>query len=66
METQKIINLLNKNDVESRKFATRKSYVINDTNNTNYGGLNGNNPYTIKFETKYLNLIYAIIQMLIF
>ena len=52
METQKIINLLNKNDVESRKFTTRKWYVINDTNNRDYGGLNNNNPSTVKFETK--------------
>ena len=34
MENQKIISLLNKNDPKSRNFATRKWYVINDTNNT--------------------------------
>ena len=54
METQKIINLLNKNDVESRKFTMRKWYVINDTNNTKYGGLNSNDPDTVKFVTKVL------------
>ena len=54
MENQKIINLLNKNDVESKNFATRKWYVINDTNNTNYGGLDANNPTTVKFKTKVL------------
>ena len=45
METQKIINLLNKNDVESKNFVTRKWYVINDMNN---------NPSTVKVETKVL------------
>ena len=54
METQKIINLLNKKDVESREFVTRKWYVINDTNNTNYDGLNGNNPSNVKLETESL------------
>ena len=33
METQKIANLLDDADNESSKFATRKSYVINDENN---------------------------------
>ena len=32
MENQKIINLLNKDDI-----ATKKWYIINDENNTNYG-----------------------------
>ena len=54
METQKIINLLNKNDAEYEKFATRKWYIINDTNNRDYGGLNDNDPSTVKFETKVL------------
>ena len=54
METQKIINLLNKKNAESKGFATRKWYVINDTNNGNYGGLNDNNPSTVKFEPKVL------------
>ena len=51
METQKIVNLLGDADNESSKFATRKWYVINDQNNTNYG--EGNESGTIiKFETK--------------
>ena len=37
METQKISNLLVDADNESSKFATRKWYVINDQNNTDYG-----------------------------
>ena len=37
MEIQKIINLLNKSDTNSKIFATKKWYIINDENNTNYG-----------------------------
>ena len=37
MENQKIINLLNKSDTNSRDFATKKWYIINDENNKNYG-----------------------------
>ena len=51
METQKIANLLGDADSESSKFATRKCYVINDQNNTNYGEGNENGT-TIKFETQ--------------
>ena len=36
MENQKIINLLDKIDTDSNHFATKKWYVINDENNTNY------------------------------
>ena len=51
METRKIVNLLGDADNESSKFATRKWYVINDQNNTDYG--EGNESGTaIKFETK--------------
>ena len=51
METQKIVNLLNGTNNESLKFATRKWYVINDQNNTEYG--EGNENYSSnKFETK--------------
>ena len=53
MESQKIINLLESNDSESQKFATKRWYTINDQNT------GGENPYcnvddstTIKFETK--------------
>ena len=51
METQKIANLLGDADNESSKSATRKWYVINDQNNTDYG--EGNEDSTaIKFEAK--------------
>ena len=51
METQKIVNLLNDTGNESERFATRKWYVINDQNNTEY--VDGNNDDSnIKFETK--------------
>ena len=51
METEKIVNLLNGTNGESSKFATRKWYVINDHNNTEYGEGNENDS-SIKFETK--------------
>ena len=51
METQKIVNLLGDADNESSKFATRKWYVINDQNNTDYGEGNESGT-TVKFETK--------------
>ena len=34
MENQKIINLLDKNDTDSKHFATKKWYIINDESNT--------------------------------
>ena len=37
MENQKIINLLDKIDTDSKHFATKKWYIINDENNTSYG-----------------------------
>ena len=37
MENQKIINLLDKIDTDSKHFATKKWHIINDENNTNYG-----------------------------
>ena len=42
METLKIVNLLSDADNESSKFATRKLFVINDQNNTEYGQGNEN------------------------
>ena len=51
IETQKIANLLGDADNESYKFATRKWYVINDQNKTDYGEGNENGT-TIKFETQ--------------
>ena len=57
MENQKIINLLNKSNTNSRHFATKKWYMINNENNTNYGvnkDTGANNPDTIKYDTRVL------------
>ena len=57
MEGQKIINLLDKIDTDSKHFATKKWYIINDKNNTNYGvnkDTGANNPDTIKYDTRVL------------
>ena len=57
MENQKIINLLNKSDTNSRHFATEKWYIINDENNTNYGvnkDTGAGAPDTIKYDTRVL------------
>ena len=57
MENQKIINLLDKIDTDSKHFATKKWYVINDENNTNYGVNKENgadNPDAIKCDTRVL------------
>ena len=57
MENQKITNLLNKDDIDSKHFATKKWYIINDENNTNYGvnkDTGENNPDTIKCDTRVL------------
>ena len=57
MENQKIINLLDKSDTDSKHFATKKWYIINDENNTNYGvnkDTGADNPDTIKYDTRVL------------
>ena len=57
MENQKIINLLNKDDTDSKHFTTKKWYIINDENNTNYRvnkDTGANNPDTIKYNTRVL------------
>ena len=57
MENQKIINLLDKNDTNLRYFATKKWYIINDENHTNYGvnkDTGENNLDTIKYDTRVL------------
>ena len=57
MENQKIINLLDKIDTDSKHFATKKWYIINDENNTNYGvnkNTGADNPDTIKYDTRVL------------
>ena len=57
MENQKIINLLDKIDTDSKHFATKRWYIINDENNTNYGvnkDTGADNPDTIKYDTRVL------------
>ena len=54
MKNQKIINLLNKDDIDPKHFATKKWYIINDENNTNYGVNKDNNPDTLKYDTRVL------------
>ena len=57
MENQKIINLLDKIDTDSKHFATKKWYIINNENNTNYGvnkDTGADNPDTIKYDTRVL------------
>ena len=57
MENQKIINLLKKDEIDSKHFATKKWYIINDENNTSYGvnkDTGENNPDTIKYDTRVL------------
>ena len=57
MENQKIIDLLDEIDTDSKHFATKKWYIINDENNTNYGvnkDTGADNPDTIKYDTRVL------------
>ena len=57
MENQKIINLLDKIDTDSKHFATKEWYIINDENNPNYGvnkDTGTDNPDTIKYDTRVL------------
>ena len=57
MENQKIINLLDKIDTNSKHFATKKWYIINHENNTNYGvnkDTGADNSDTIKYDTRVL------------
>ena len=71
MENQKIINLLDKDDTNSKQFATKKWYMINEENNTNYGvnkDTGADNPDTIKYDTRVLkpNLCdYAEVYILV-
>ena len=51
METQKVAKLLGNADSETSEFATKKWYVINDQNNTNYSEENEDGA-AIKFETQ--------------
>ena len=57
MENQKITNLLDKIDTDSKHFATKRWYIMNDENNTNYGvnkDTGADNPDTIKYDTRSL------------
>ena len=57
MENQKIINLLDKIDIDSKHFANKKWHIINDENNANYGvnkDTGADNPDTIKYDTRVL------------
>ena len=62
MKNQKIINLLDKDDTDSKHSATKKWYIINDdntnyNNNTNYGvnkDTGEDNSSTIKYDTRVL------------
>ena len=57
MENQKIIKLLDKIDTDSKHFATKKWYITNDENNTNYGvnkDTGADHPDTIKYDTRVL------------
>ena len=57
MENQKIISSLDKIDTDSKHFATKKWYIINGENNTNYGvkkDTGADNPDTIKYDTRVL------------
>ena len=71
MENQKIINLLNKSDTNSRHFATKKWYIINDENNANYGvnkDTGTGAPDTIKYVTRVLkpnSCDYAEVHILV-
>ena len=69
MENQKIINLLCNTDTDSKHFATKKWYIINDENNTNYGvnkDTGEDNPDAIKYDTRVLKPICVIMQKCIF
>ena len=57
MDNQKIINLLDKIDTDSKHFSTKRWYIINDENYTNYGvnkDTGADNPETIKYDTRSL------------
>ena len=49
--------MLDKNDTDSKHFTTKKRYIINDENNTNYGAnkdTGADNPDTNKYDTRVL------------
>ena len=52
METQQTVNLLNDSNNENSKFATKKSYIIDNESKANYSHEN-----SIKFLTSSLELV---------
>ena len=57
MENQKIISLLDKDDIDSKHFSAKKWYIINDENNTNYGvnkDTDADNRDNITYDTRVL------------
>ena len=50
MESQKIINLLNSNNNDSQKFATKRWYIIQDHSQGGYG--DGTDDTPIKYDTR--------------
>ena len=52
MENKKIINLLDSNNNESQKFATKRWCIINDQNTGDNPYGNGTDGTTVKYETK--------------
>ena len=52
MESQKIINLLDINDNESQKFATKRRYIINDQNTGNNAYGNGEGGMVLQLSLK--------------
>ena len=51
METQKIVNLLNRSDNENSKFATKKWYIINNESKGNYSHKNPIKSLTSSLES---------------
>ena len=54
---KELINNGKSKDTDSKHFATKRCYIINDENNTNYGvdkDTGANNPDTIKYDTRVL------------
>ena len=51
MESQKIINLLNSNDTESQKFATKRWYIIHDQSSGGNPYGHGTDSVSIKYDT---------------
>ena len=54
MENQKVINLLDKIDTDSKHFATKKWYIIHNTSYSVGKDTGANNPDTIKYDTRVL------------